>query len=157
MSDAPDVFVIENAKLRYLNFSGAEINDYNALGDRNFCVELSPEMAEELADDGWRVKYTKPDKDGNQIPYLKVKINYSYPKYRPIVYMKCVSNDWVELTENRLNILDTAIIVNVDVEFRKHVYNSRGDISAKLTRMFVTIREDKLTEKYGNVLYNTES
>ena len=47
--------MIENAKIIFRNFAGKE-GMYNAEGDRNFCVLLEDDLAEQLVKDGWNVK-----------------------------------------------------------------------------------------------------
>ena len=55
--------MIENARLIFKNFSGEE-SKFNRGGNKNFCVVLDPEMAQDLADEGWNIKYLRPREEG---------------------------------------------------------------------------------------------
>ena len=71
--------VIENAKIWARNFKGEEHLPYNPKGRRNFCLSLEPDLAKEMEDEGWNVKYDRDD-----IPYIPVTV--SYGKYPPKIY-----------------------------------------------------------------------
>jgi hypothetical protein len=64
---APGNVVIEDAVLPGFmrNFEGKE-KQYNVKGKRNFCVLLTPEMAEALKNDGWNVKTLKAREPGDE-------------------------------------------------------------------------------------------
>ena len=50
---------IENAKIRFRNFSGKE-GRFNPAGRRNFCVFLDDDTANDLKDEGWNIKWLNP-------------------------------------------------------------------------------------------------
>ena len=108
---------ITNEDIRSRNFAGAEkrskVNPaqvVNSAGRRNFCIELTPEIAEELKDFGCDVKYTRP-RDENDIPKPFVQINVSYMYRAPEVH---------EIANGVDNVLDEAHIEELDrVEFGK--------------------------------------
>lgn len=142
---------IRNAKLHFRNFSGKE-SEMNKLGDRNFCVELDPEIAKEMKLDGWNVKQFKPKEDSDEEPpyYIQVKVVF---KYRPpkIVLKKKIGED-VTITEDNVNMLDWVEMDKVDLIFVKHhwTYGSRSGINAYLRTMYVTVSEDELESEYEN-------
>ena len=106
---------ITNQDVRSRNFAGVErrskVNPaqvVNSAGRRNFCVELTPEVAAELKDYGCDVKYTKP-RDANDEPKPFVQINVSYMFKAPEVH---------EIANGVDNLLDEAHIHELDgVEF----------------------------------------
>lgn len=140
---------LENAKIRFLNFSGAP-GKYNPAGDRNFCVEIPEEIVETLMADGWNIKRSKP-RDEEEIgnAYLPVAVKFSY--FPPKIVM-VTSKHQVELTEDIVGQLDTAEIKNVDLVVRPYIYNVNGKtgVKAYLKTMYVTIEEDEFYNKYDN-------
>lgn len=106
---------ITNEDIQSRNFAGAEkrskINPaqvVNSAGRRNFCIKLTPEVAEELKDFGCDVKYTRP-RDENDVPQPFIQINVSYMYRAPEVH---------EIANGVDNVLDEAHIDELDrVEF----------------------------------------
>jgi len=106
---------ITNEQIRSRNFAGAEkrskINPaqvVNSAGRRNFCIELTPEVAQELIAYGCDVKYTRP-RDANDEPKPFVQINLSYMYRAPEVH---------EIANGVDNVLDEAHVEELDrVEF----------------------------------------
>jgi len=139
--------VIEGARIFYLNFAGKE-TQYNRAGERNFCVELPPDLAETMAKDGWNVRQTNPREEGDEpIPYLPVEVSY---KNKPPRITMIRGNNRVNMTEDMVDTLDYADIENVDLIVNPYdwVVGGKGGIKAYLKTMFVTIREDYLEQKY---------
>jgi hypothetical protein len=143
--------VLNDAQIRFRNFSGAP-GQYNAAGQRNFCVLLPEDVANAMAADGWNVKYLKPREEGD-LPqaYIKVKINFNGPR-PPKVHM-VTSRGRRQLDESMLDILDWADFAKVDLIISPYRYDVNGNqgISAYLQTIFVTIREDELELQYADV------
>lgn len=59
---------LKNVQIIFANFKGVR-TQFNAAGDRNFCIVLDEETAIELMEKGWNVK-EKPDK----VLYIRVNI-----------------------------------------------------------------------------------
>ena len=59
MARANNNIIIENARLIFKNFAG-EQTKYNRSGNRNFCVIIDPETAQDLMDDGWNIRQLRP-------------------------------------------------------------------------------------------------
>ena len=147
---------IENAELRFRNFSGKG-GKFNNEGNRNFCVLINPADAEALKAEGWNIRTLKPkNPDDEEVPYMQVKVNYDGFS-KPIVYIiteidgKPVKKN--KLGEDDIDILDYAEIKKVDMVIRPYNYQTpdRSGIKGYLKSMFVTIKEDKFASKYMNV------
>lgn len=142
---------IDDAQIRFRNFSG-NAGQYNAQGQRNFCVLLPEDVAMAMAQDGWNVKYLKAREDGD-IPqaYIKVKANFSGP--RPPKIWMITSKGRRQLDEDLVSILDWADFAKVDLIITPYKYDVNGNqgVSAYLQTLFVTIREDELEQRYSDV------
>ena len=135
--------VIRDAKFYFKNFSGAP-GTYNDPGDRNFGVYIGEELAEELADAGWNVKYTKPKEDREPRPFLKIKLKF---KGHPHLYM-VRGNKTVELDEETVNELDELYFEKADIKL-KRVYLSKYDTYGQyIDKGFFTILLDELDREY---------
>ena len=134
-----------NAKLYFKNFAGAQ-GKWNNAGDRNFGVFLDDDTARELEEDGWNVKRTKPDEDGYERPFIKVKVNF---KGRPKIYL-VRSNRKVLLDEESVGEIDDLVFEKVDLKIR-HAYLKNYDVWTQyLDKGFFTVLEDELDRAYSD-------
>lgn len=143
----------EGCRLGFKNFAGEE-GPYNRKGDRNFVVFLPDlELANELADTGWNVKFPKevegldPEEDTRE-PYLPVALTFG--KYPPrIVLISGTTHQ--DLDEETVNVLDWARIVNCDLIVRPYQWTVNGDtgIKAYLDEAYITVEQDGFKAKYG--------
>ena len=140
---------IDNAHILFKNFEG-RAGDYNAAGERNFCVLIDADIAPLLKMDGWNVKHLKPIDEGDpEQAYIKVKVKYG--KQPPEIYLVTDRGKNL-LTEKNVTQLDLlSDIDNVDLIITPWVWNDNGDKSAYLRKMWVTIHEDELEKKYYDV------
>lgn len=141
-------FLIEDARIIFRNFSGKE-GMYNREGDRNFCVVLTPELASQLENDDWNVKYLKPREEGDpDTPYVMVSVNFDN---RPPRIVMISSTARTNLGEDMVEILDWAEFRTVDLIARGYEWNVNGKTGTKayLQSLFVTIEEDALERKYA--------
>ena len=142
--------IMENARIVFRNFAGAE-GMYNREGDRNFCVLLEEDTAQDMIADGWNVKRLKP-REGMEIgtAYIQVSVGF---KGRPPRMVMITSKGRVDLGEEECILLDWADILTVDLIIRPYHWNVNGrtGVKAYLKSIFVVINEDYLELKYNDV------
>ncbi|QAU06770.1 hypothetical protein SEA_AFLAC_65 [Gordonia phage Aflac] len=147
---------IENAQIIFRNFAGKE-GMYNAEGDRNFCLLLTPELAETLEKDGWNIKTLKArEEDDEPQPYIQISVKYrgrNGNTVRPPTIVMITSKGRTSLSEDECEILDWVDIKNVDLIVRPFEWavNGKTGIKAYLKSIYVTIMEDELALKYADV------
>lgn len=144
---------LENVKIGFRNFEGRE-GMYNKKGERSFAVFLDKHTADELAAEGWNVKY--PKEDVNRIdpdeevrdPYLQVSVGFDF--YPPNVFIISNGNP-TKLSEDEVSMLDWAEIENVDLVLRPYEWsvNRNSGIKAYLKSGYFTIVVDRFAQKYG--------
>jgi hypothetical protein len=144
--------LVENAQVRFLNFSGRE-DKFNREGDRNLCVLLSEQMAADLADQGYNIKFLRAREEGEQDqPYIKLTVKFKVKPPR-IVMVGETSRKRTELGEELCGILDDSDIVKCDVSFTPYDWDVNGNKgrTAYLKQFFCEIEEDYLTLKWSNI------
>jgi hypothetical protein len=158
MAPDPNVNItFEDAQIIKRNFVGRE-GQYNAEGDRNFLLLLDPEVGAQFEADGWNVKWLKPREEGDEPQaYMQVALKYwkrdGSPVMKPPRVNLITSRGRTPLEEDMVGIIDGVDIVKVDLTLRPSFWNAQGKsgIKAYLQTMYVTINEDPLDEKYGDV------
>lgn len=141
---------MEDAKIIFRNFTGRE-DRFNREGDRNFCIELSEDLAEQLSADGWNVKGGKVKEDGEVTkPYLPVAV--SYKKIPPHVAMITHRGKTI-LEEGMLDLLDKVDIATADLTVNPFEWAVSGNsgIKAYLRTLYIVVREDPIVLKYKDV------
>lgn len=148
MSQNVPNLVVENAHLMFKNFSGRE-DTYNAAGMRNFCLIINQDVADAMKAQGWNIKFLKPKEPGD-VPVPYIKVNVSYKQTAPKIYLIAgPGGQKTALTEDNVNQLDTAELINVDCEISPYEW-APGKLSGYLKTMYATIRPDPFAEKYSN-------
>lgn len=145
--------ILQNVKIGYRNFKG-EQKKYNRAGDRNFVIFLDNELAEQMSQDGWNVKYPKErdDIEGEDYRMPFIKVNVSFKQYRPtIVLINGSTNNPTRLNEDTVDILDDIDIQSCDIEINPYHYSVPGKegINAYLSKLYVTQEANYFTDKYG--------
>lgn len=145
--------LMEGVRLIFRNFAGKE-GMYNREGDRSFNVVLpSEELALQMQEDGWKVKYKEPRDEGDVgIWILPVAISF---KNRPPRVVMVTSKGRVRLPEELLEMLDYVDIASCDLivnPYHWHIKSSGASgVKAYLQSLYVTIQEDELEQKYADV------
>lgn len=149
----PDNTVLmEGVRIIFRNFAGKE-GQYNRMGDRNFAVLLDDEVANAMAEDNWNIKWLKPrgeDEEESPQAYLPVSLSY---KGRPPRVVMITSRGRTNLDEEQVEMLDWATIINVDLIVRPYEWlvNNKTGIKAYCQSIYITIEEDELERKYGEL------
>lgn len=145
---------LENARIGFRNFEGRE-GQYNRQGERSFAIFLEDHrLAEELANEGWNVKFPKPrdhkaDPDEpERDPYMQVSVGFD--NYPPKVYMISNENP-TRLSEDEVAMLDWAEIDKTDLVIRPYEWQVNGNtgVKAYLKAAYITIVTDQFAAKYG--------
>lgn len=142
--------IMEDARIVFRNFAGAE-GMYNREGDRNFCVLLEDDLAEDMLRDGWNIKRLKPREGDEQgTAYIQVSVGF---KGRPPRMVMITSKGRIDLGEEECVLLDWADTLKVDLIIRPYHWNVNGrtGVKAYLKSLFMVINEDYLELKYADV------
>lgn len=144
--------LIEDAVIGFKNFAG-KVGPYNKNGERDFVVFLDPEVAEQLEKEEWNIKWPKPNDDippeeDTRKPYFNVKVEFG--DWPPKAVM-IVGETATLLDEDRIAELDTAEIVNVDLEINPYHWqvNGKQGVKAYLKAIYATLDTSGFAAKYG--------
>lgn len=143
---------IDGANIAFRNFKGEE-RQYNAEGDRNFCVILEPDLAEFMRRDGYNIKLLK-SRDETEQPRPYIQVTVSFKGRIPPRLVMIGSRGRVNLDQDTCELLDQVEIENVDLIINPYDWGPiRGESgrAAYLKSFFLTIREDPLELRYAHV------
>ena len=141
---------IENAHIMFRNFRG-EASKFNAAGKRNFCVRLDQDIADQMIDDGWNVKFLRPREEGDEpTPYIQVAV--SFDNIEPNIFA-ITGHHKNRLNSDTIDILDYAEIENIDLIIRPYNWevNGKTGVKAYVKNMYVTLVEDEFADKYADI------
>lgn len=148
--------VMENARLIFRNFEGRE-EKYNRKGDRNFGLIIEdPEVAQQLAEDGWNIKELTPknnddyDDTPEVIYWLPVTVRFDNV---PPKVMLVTRSKKTRLNEDNINTVDYANIAKVDLTVTPYDWEVNGKTGTKayLQTAYITINEDEFADKYADL------
>ena len=148
--------VMENARLIFRNFEGRE-EKYNRKGDRNFGLIIEdPEVAQQLAEDGWNIKELTPknnddyDDTPEVIYWLPVTVRFDNV---PPKVMLVTRRKKTRLNEDNINTVDYANISKVDLTVTPYDWevNGKSGTKAYLQTAYITINEDEFADKYADL------
>lgn len=146
--DEQATFQVDDAQIIFRNFSG-KTSTFNQSGQRQFSVVLTEEVAEQLRNDGWNVKYLDAREEGETpTPFIGVTVSY---KIRPPRVVMITSGGRTNLDESTIEVLDWADIAKADLICNAYEWEvgDKSGIKAYLKTLFVTIEEDALERKYA--------
>lgn len=142
---------LEGVRLLFRNFAG-KAQKFSPEGVRSFSVRLNPETAEAMRADGWNIKQLEAREEGD-IPqdYIQVKVNFGGPRPPRLVLINSRGRQTLE--ERDAKIFDYVDYDNVDLILSPYQweYNGKTGITAYLSSIYVTIKEDDLELKYADV------
>ena len=147
---------MENARLIFRNFEGRE-EKYNRKGDRNFGLIIEdPEVAQQLAEDGWNIKELTPknnddyDDTPEVIYWLPVTVRFDNV---PPKVMLVTRRKKTKLNEENINTVDYANIAKVDLTVTPYDWevNGKSGTKAYLQTAYITINEDEFADKYADL------
>lgn len=139
---------IENAKIRFKNFSGRDDGE-NPTNRREFVLVLDADTAQQLIDEGWNVKVREPREEGDE-PDYSIKVCVKFGNYPPTMYL-VTSRGTTLLNEDTVGQLDSAYITNCDLIVTPYhwSYHGKEGIKAYLKTGYFTIEEDEFAHKYN--------
>ena len=152
MAEVKKFYDVVSGAIRFRNFAGKE-GRYNKAGDRNFCLLLNPEDADEMLKDGWNVRFLDPSDEGDEpTPYIQIKVGFG-GKGRPPKIVLVTKRGKTQVDEETVNTLDWAEIEKADIAINPYHYevNGKSGVKAYLKTMYVTIAEDDFEERYYDV------
>ena len=141
----------DDATIVLRNFAGKP-SQYNAAGNRNFCVVIDdPDEAQRLKEEGWNVKtFRQSDPDREPDHYIQVAVNFG--GYRPCKIVLIEGRKRTALDEDNVGLLDRADIERVDFSVNPSYWEKNDGstgIKAYLDSMYVTLEEDELAKRYA--------
>ena len=150
MADRVANISVENARIIFRNFAGKE-SRYNPKGKRNFCLIIDNDVAENLKDIGWNIKYLNP-RDPDEMPQAYLQVSVAYENFPPKIWLVSGGKK-TELDEESVSVLDYAEIENIDIIVRPYTWdvNGKGGIKAYVKNMYVTVAENEFEKKYRDL------
>ena len=139
---------IDNAKIAFRNFSGAE-GKFNPAGVRNFAVFLPDDIANKMEADGWNIRWLNSYPD--EPPQAMISVKVAFGNYPPKIVL--VSDGKMsQLTEENVKVLDFAELAQVDLILRSYNWKVSGKqgIKAYLKSGYFVLVVDELAKKYSN-------
>lgn len=140
---------IENAKIKFKNFSGRNEDGDNPTNRREFTVVLDEDTANMLIEEGWNVKVAEPREEGDQ-PEFRLKVRVKFGDYPPTVNL-VTSRGMTVLDNETIGQLDGASVTTCDLILTPYHWNYHGKegITAYLKTGYFTIEEDEFAYKYS--------
>ena len=153
--DVPSKAELKNYKITFKNFSGRESsNGYNRAGNRNFCVVLDDDTAQQMLADGWNVRIKEFD-DGSHRNTLQVAVRFDIDRFRPTIYKVTPKSNGkfhkLMLNETTVNELDAANVVSASMVLNPSPWHNamgNGGIKAYLTTGYFVVEKDPFEDDF---------
>lgn len=153
--DVPEKAELKGYKITFKNFAGRESsNGYNRAGNRNFCVVLDDETAQQMLADGWNVRIKQFD-DGSHRNTLQVAVRYDIERFRPRVVMVTPKGNGkfhkTLLNEDTVAELDSATVTSASMILNPSPWHNamgNGGIKAYLTTGYFVIEKDPFEDDF---------
>ena len=161
------ITAFEGVRLIFKNFKG-ERSKYNKEGSRSFNIALDHELAAELVELGYNVKYPKPNPDidpeqDNRLPRLEVTVSSDHDFIKPNVRIFMVDGDNITRIPNddltQIDMLDSMALGECDIQVNPYRWvldegtdYERSGIKCYLANAYLTIDNrhvDAFASKYG--------
>lgn len=141
------IIEIENATIRWTNFSGRPDKFNVNGGKRYFTLFLTPELEQIFLEEGYNVRYLENDENMERQPIVQCTLKYG--EISPNIYM-VTSKRKTLMEESNVGLLDNCEIANVDLIIRPYNWEvgSKTGVSAYVKTMYCTIVEDSFASKY---------
>lgn len=142
---------VENARILFKNFAG-KATKFNPEGKRNFCLIVDNDLADNLKDIGWNIKYLNP-RDPDEEPQAYLQVAVAFENFPPNVFM-IAGGKKTKLNEDTINVLDYAEIQSIDLIIRPYQWelpSGKSGVKAYLKNMYVTIVENEFEAKYRDL------
>lgn len=149
-SERPSITFRDVQTIFRTNFRG-EPSQYNKDGRKEFNVVVeTEELANQLIADGWNVKHTKVQEEGDEPTYY-LPVTVAYENFPPEIYMID------ELTKRRtllddatVGLLDTADITKINLEVSGYNWNvnGRSGIKAYVRRLNAFVRPNPFADDF---------
>lgn len=142
--------VLENTYIVYPNFKGAPANvvidgkprEVNTDGSRKFNVALDPAVAEELAAQGYNIKFPK-EEESSRLPYLPVVLSKG-PDVQTWIQIVLVDNGngrFLDITDpNQLAMLDDIAVgcrTNIIISPYNWIVNGNSGTTAYTKKLYI--------------------
>lgn len=144
----------EGVSLIFRNFAG-KATKFKPAGFRTATIRIDDlNFAKQLLDDGWNVRYSRPNPDTGVSDSALLEVKISYEGRPPKIVMVTGTGEHRKMTyldAESVATLDWADITNVDAIIRPYCYDNiggRSGISAYVKTMYVTVQEDEFADKY---------
>jgi len=151
---------VRDARIIFKNFSG-KAGPFNAEGDRNFGVLLPEDIAAQMAEDGWNVKWLEPREEGDIAqPWISVSLKYRgrdgqtlKPPKVTMITTTTTGTNRTPIGEAEIETLDWAEITKTDIIIRpyEYTYGGRVGVKAYVQTLFVTVELDELEQQYAHL------